>query len=269
MAASLSISVVTYGVARSFVRFLAGLEEALLRAVGAELIGEVQIFLVDNLGEPEKLRPLLAEAAPAVEYIRAECNLGYGGGHNLVINRSDCDYHLMLNPDVILHPDALAEGLRFLQSRPDVALAGPRGFAPDGKEAHLCKAFPKISDLLLRGLAPGFVQRCFGRKLARYERHDLSREEPSLQVELLSGCCMLARRALLSEVGGFDEKFFLYFEDFDLSMRMRQKWQLANIPSMQIIHHGGGTASKGLRHIWYFLCSGLLFFARYGVRGGL
>lgn len=268
MPCSLSVSIVTYGVvAEAFGNLLLSLERAVQRALAAgALDGQPEVRLIDNLGEAEKLRPLLARSRLAVHYIKSGRNLGYGGAHNLAIRRATGSFQLLLNPDVLLHEDALVEGLGFLAERPKVALAGPRGFAPDGSEAHLCKDFPGLFVLWLRGFAPSFVRRRFAARLAGYERHDLSDTEPTVGVRLLSGCCLLARSAPLLAEGGFDERFFLYFEDFDLSLRLGKNWELAYVPAMKIVHQGGGAAGKGLLHNWYFCRSGLMFFSRYGLR---
>ena len=265
LAYSLSVSIVTYGVViETFRNLLFSLEQAIRQAEEAGLLDRSQLYLIDNLGEGAVLQSLLDQTNLLSSYIGTKQNLGYGRAHNLAIKKIYSHYHLILNPDVVLHEDALIEGLKFLETRLDVALIGPQGFTPDGKDAHLCKTYPKISDLLLRGFAPHYVRRRFDSQLARYERHDLNIEQPTDGIELLSGCCLLARSALLKAAGGFDERYFLYFEDFDLSMRMQQKQKLANVPAMKIVHQGGGAARKGLLHIWYFLCSGLRFFTRYG-----
>ena len=83
---------------------------------------------------------------------------------------------------------------------------------------------------------------------------------------LASGCFMLLRAHSLATVGGFDERYFLYFEDFDLSLRLAQLGEVQYLPEMQIIHHGGYAARKGWRHIAMFLRSGIRFFQDHGWR---
>jgi len=85
-------------------------------------------------------------------------------------------------------------------------------------------------------------------------------------VEIASGCCMLVRSSALKAVGGFDQDFFLYFEDFDLSLRLQREGELLFDPAMQAVHHGGYAASKGLAHIRWFVRSGIRFFRLHGWR---
>jgi hypothetical protein len=77
---------------------------------------------------------------------------------------------------------------------------------------------------------------------------------------------MLVRRQALDAVGGFNEAFFLYFEDYDLSRRLAKHGSLLQVPGMRIIHHGGGAARKGWRHIRWFARGGWQFFQRWGWR---
>ena len=83
---------------------------------------------------------------------------------------------------------------------------------------------------------------------------------------LLGGCFLLVEARTLKAVNGFDERYFLYFEDFDLSIRIGKLGKLAYVPGVRITHSGGHTASKGLWHIWNFLISGIRFFSTHGWR---
>ena len=173
----------------------------------------------------------------------------------------------MLNPDVELAPDALANGVRWLDAHPDVGALAP--FARDGagRREFLCKRYPAIFDLFLRGFAPAFMRRLFRRRLDRYEMRDVIDGEPPrdvIGIPALSGAFMLVRRDAIDRTGGFDPKFFLYFEDFDWSVRLNRITKTAYVPSVQIGHHGGHAARKGLRHIGWFVRSGLRFYRLHG-----
>ena len=90
------------------------------------------------------------------------------------------------------------------------------------------------------------------------------KEAINREVPIASGCCLLLRTQAFRELGGFDEQFFLYFEDFDLSLRLAQKGQIAYHPKLRIRHHGGFSSSKGLWHIRQFSQSGKQFFKKHG-----
>src|SRR5690606_5575960 len=88
--------------------------------------------------------------------------------------------------------------------------------------------------------------------------------EATAAVDLISGCFMLCRTAMLKQAGGFNEKFFLYFEDFALSIELRKFGTLMYVPAVKIVHFGGDASRKGLRHIGYFAASAARFYRRYG-----
>jgi GT2 family glycosyltransferase len=85
-----------------------------------------------------------------------------------------------------------------------------------------------------------------------------------LDIPLASGCFMFFRRPVLGRLGGFSERFFLYFEDYDLSMRTHRYGDIVYVPAVRIVHFGGNTARKGIRHIILFIRSAVTFFNLYG-----
>ena len=163
--------------------------------------------------------------------------------------------------------DSISIGLAYMQANPQVGLVNPGAVDGDGVPLSLCKRFPRVTDLLIRGFAPASLKHRFVDRLGHYERHDLAQtSQPVTGIEIASGCCMLMRSDLLQQLGGFDDSFFLYFEDFDLSLRMGQVAQVAYLPAMKIVHYGGDAAKKGTRHIMLFGTSALRFYRRYGWR---
>ena len=118
---------------------------------------------------------------------------------------------------------------------------------------------------LLRAIESLLKIRLFSSYLDHYEYHDLSQREPS-EVELVSGCAMLARSDALKKVAGFDERFFLYFEDFDLSLRLSEYGKIYSIPDAKLTHLGGKTATKGFKTITSFLKSALTFYRLHRIK---
>jgi GT2 family glycosyltransferase len=271
MPATLSVGIVVY---RPDLAQLGATLHSLSAAVDAARNGgeaaEVSVTLINNgPSGGDALRLLLASeltADPGIDtaVVDGHGNVGYGRGHNLAIGSSRSEYHLVLNPDVVLEPDALLEALRFLRQHPEVALLAPEVRGKDGRLQYLCRRYPSVLVLLLRGFAPPSVQSWFAGCLARYEMRDRLEEPVVRPVPLASGCFMLARRELLAAVGGFSPEYFLYFEDYDLSMRLRRLGDLAYVRKVRITHFGGDTARKGGGHVGMFVKSGLRFFQTHG-----
>lgn len=272
--ASLSVSIVLYNSPVDVLgNTLASLYRAVQFAQGAGLLGKVSVAVLDNSSNEvcsAAAHRLVDHSATAqdytVKYLRQDSNQGFGVAHNKAIQELTSDLHLILNPDVVLHESALDVGLTALANDATIALLSPRVTNGGGVQEFLCKRYPSVLALFLRGFAPGFIQRPFARRLERYEMRDVCALNEQVDVELASGCFMLVRSADLRSIRGFDPNYFLYFEDFDLSLRLASRGRLVFEPAMQIVHHGGYAASKGFKHIKYFLRSATRFFNQNGWR---
>ena len=274
---SLTVSVVTY---RPDVALLECCLRKLALAIGAAReqgsIRSVAIALIDNSEDRavaaeviELGRTRFAGSDIQVHYLHGHANIGYGTAHNLALHGTGADYQLVLNPDVELAPDALANAVRWLDVQVDVGALAPAVTNARGEPEYLCKRYPAVFDLLLRGFAPAFVRRLFRRRLDRYElrdRIDPGSDTAVLDVPIISGACMLVKRIPIDVTGGFDPKFFLYFEDFDWSVRLAKVTRIAWLPGFRAVHHGGGAARKGFDHIRWFVRSGLRFYRKHGWR---
>lgn len=271
-AQDLSISIVTYAPDLAVLeQTLRSLELSVAKAAATGHINHVKLVLVDHgpgLGWYEPLSALLsAEWTGEQEILSPGGNHGYGAGHNRAVAHAHAPYHLVLNPDAVLDEDAIAEAIRYLNGNPEIGLLTPKAFWPGGERQYLCKRYPSILDLLLRGFAPRLLQQWCAERLGQYEMRGVTEEEIVHGVPIASGCFMFLRRAAFDAVDGFSPHFFLYFEDFDLSIRLRQAgWGITYLPSVIITHYGGKAAKKGLSHIRMFISSTVLFFHLHGWR---
>ena len=265
----LSATVVTYrpdiAVLRRSVESLAA---AVSRAKETGVVSEAVLYVVDN-GPADALGPI-AEAmkgfaqAGTLEILHGHGNVGYGRANNLVLPRLDSDAHLVMNPDVELDRDALVAALEELQVDSRIGAVAPAVRGPHGERQYLCKRYPSVWVLFLRGFAPSFIRNRFTATLGRYEMHDLAEERSAVPVPLASGCFMLMRTGIFKRVGGFDPRFFMYFEDYDLSLRIGRIAQVAYVPQARIVHHGGEASRKGFRHVAWFVRSAWQFFGIHG-----
>ena len=225
------------------------------------------VFLIDNgapdelIGTPEAAR----SAAFTLELIAGHGNVGYGRGHNLAIERASSRYHLVLNPDVEVDDAALADALFFLDSNPETGLLTPLIRDENGRQQFLCRRFPTVLDLFARGFLPSSLRRLFAKRLARYEMRDVIDDRTIFwDPPIVSGCFMLFRTDVLKRLNGFDPRYFLYFEDYDLSLRTHEIARVVYVPTVRILHHGGGAARKGATHVKLFASSAFRFFTRFG-----
>ncbi len=229
---------------------------------------DARLLLIDN-SEDGTLTTRLSETAalghwPDALILSGHGNVGYGAGHNLAIRETTATTHLVLNPDVEVDPDTLRHGLLTLSEHACV-LVGAVGRDARGAPGYLSKRMPSVGVFYLRGFAPVWLKKRFAKRLAHYEYHDLPKNRVS-DVTLVSGAFMLCRTDALRAVGGFDERYFLHFEDLDLSLRMHAQGRVVSDPRVTIIHHGGHAAKKGTAHLKRFLRSALRFFNTHGWR---
>ena len=269
---SLSVSMVTYNSSFDLLcQSVDSLRRALDRARQRGCDIGLQLLLVDNSTDPvhrARVQQFIADEVQqkfdAVESWHPGANIGYGAAHNQALAKTKSDYHLLMNPDVQLAENSLLQGLRFLQQQPDVVMVSPHATNAQGQIQYLCKRYPSVLVLVLRAFAPGFLRSWFRGYLQSYEIRELCGEKKVAEVPLVSGCCMYARTEALHAVAGFSDRYFMYFEDFDLSLRLHRVGRLVYLPKMHIIHHGGYSARKGWRHITMFVHSGWKFFWRHG-----
>ena len=274
---SLTVSVVTYRPDRPLLdRCLRKLAFAIAAAREDGVVRSVAVALIDNsedrrvADEVTRLGKLrFADSGVQLHFLHGHANIGYGIAHNLMLHGTGADYQLVLNPDVELAGDALANAIRWLDAHPDVGAAAPAVTRPDGTPDRLCKRYPAVFDLFLRGFGTPALRRWFRSRLERYDLGDVldpSGREPVFDVPVMSGCCMLVRRKAIDATGGFDPKFFLYFEDFDWSVRLNKITRTAWLPMFRVVHHGGGAARKGWKHVAWFVRSGYRFYGKHGWR---
>jgi GT2 family glycosyltransferase len=193
-------------------------------------------------------------------------NLGYGRGNNVVIARTRARCHLVLNPDAELAPDALANGLAFLERHADVGLVAASSISPDGTALNLCKAYPSFAVLALRALPRALAVGPLARKLAAYDLPASLDGVTDVTGAMVSGSFMLFRTAPLRALGGFDPAYFLYFEDFDLAYRIGRIARVVWLSDVRLMHHGGDASRKDWTHRRLFARGALRFFATHGWR---
>lgn len=270
----LRVSIVLYAPDENLLRdTLRSLVESSKGAIKKELTGHVEIFLVNNGPAPEILEALNVlisdienDSSKGIIFktIGNGENVGFGTGHNLTFDPDSCDFHLVLNPDVEIAIEALANALEFMHKNPACGMLAPAVKNDSGDVEYLCKRYPAVIDLALRGFAPGWLRDRFRGRLSTYEMRDQISSELLWDPPIISGCFMLLRASTIKAIGGFDPRFFLYFEDYDLSLRVGSVSRIVHVPSVKIVHHGGHAAKKGWRHIYLFTKSGIKFFNKHG-----
>lgn len=231
----------------------------------------IKLIVIDNSSESSALIKEYIESIrcfDSIKYISRFDNPGFGVAHNQAIRYDEeFRYHLILNPDLEVAPDALKSAIEFMEQHPECGLLSPYATWGDGQVQRLCKRYPTVFDLFLRGFMPKIIRDLFSKRLSSYEMSDtLNDKDVYWDPPIVSGCFMLFRTEVLKKIGGFDPRFFLYFEDFDISLRAAKVSRIAYVPQVKVVHHGGHASRKGWRHIKMFGRSMITFFNIHGWR---
>ena len=213
-----------------------------------------RVIVVDNHSSDGSAEMVRREH-PWVELVASETNGGYPYANNVGLRAAGFGagapgvgdaprYALLLNPDTVLPPDALAQMVAYMDLHPDVGAAGPKLVRQDGTLDRACRrSFPSP---LVSFYHMTYLDRLFPHspRLARYNLTYLDEDEEA-DVDALVGAFMLIRREALAEAGLLDEAFFMYGEDLDLCFRIRQGgWRIVYHPQVRVLHIKGAATRK-------------------------
>ena len=223
---------------------------------------DVEIIVVDNAssdGSAEMVRATF----PEVTLELTGHNQGFAQANNIGIKMARGEYYAFINSDVIVHPGCLAALIAFLQVHPDVGLVGPRVSGGDGKLQRTCRRLPTVWNTFCRAFALDSILGRWPLFSGREMRH--WNHESQDEVEVISGCFWVARRAAVERVGGLDERFFFYAEDVDWCKRFRNSgWKVAFVPGATATHFGGASSSNApLRYSIEMLRANLAYWGKY------
>jgi len=222
----------------------------------------VRLYVVDNSPD-DRVKELCTDER--VVYVFNGRNLGFGAAHNIAMKAclGEANYHLILNPDVYFESGVLEKLLDFVRARPEIGVVMPKILNPDGSIQHLCKRLPSPADLIIRRFLPGALKGLVKERLARYEFRDQD-YDTVLSVPVLSGCFMLLNCAALSQVGVFDERYFMYLEDVDLCRRMHEKFKTIYFPEVAIYHGYEKGSYRSFRLMMHHVVSAVRYFQKWG-----
>ncbi len=215
--------------------------KACLRSVAeAENKCEIEIVVVDNASADDSVA-MVRDDFPQVKLIASDVNLGFAAANNLAYAETDGDFVFLLNPDARLKDGSLDAMIEFMNDNPRCGIAGGLIRNPDGGLEPSARRFPGVMNkfLIMTGLSDRFPEsRIFGRADYKFFEHDRP-----LQVDWVPGTFTALRRTMLDEIGFFDNRFFMYFEETDLCLRARRNgWQAYFVPFAEIVHEGGACS---------------------------
>ena len=251
----LTVVIVNYRVKYLLEQTLRSVEQAMQGMTG-------EVIVVDNLSGDDSIA-FSRERHPGVTYIENQENVGFARANNQAIMQARGEFTLILNPDTIITPRCLQEGIAWMRSHPKCGAIGARMmdgngvFLPESKRSF---PTPWVSFCKIFGLSKLFPRSPW---FAKYHLRYLSDLEPQC-IDILSGAYMLCRTDVLQQLGGFDEDFFMYGEDIDLSYRIvKAGYENWFLPTPMVHYKGESTHKDSMRYVKVFYDAMLIFYRKH------
>lgn len=219
-----------------------------------------RIYVVDNSNE-RYLADFCAEYEK-VEYI-GSANVGYGAGHNQALRRAlamGAKYHLVLNSDVYFEPAVLDQLMAYMDANPDVAQVQPNVVYPSGEPQYTCRLLPTPIDLIFRRFLPKKLgERMDRRYTLRFWDH-----RQAANIAYHQGSFLFFRTECFNKVGLFDERFFMYPEDIDITRRMHRRFRTMFYPEVTIVHAHRAASYKSKKMLRIHIVNMIRYFNKWG-----
>ena len=248
-----SVSIVTYK------NSIQEIKEALRCVLDSANI--CKVYIIDN--SPSNELSELDKIDNRIEYHFLQKNIGFGRGHNIALNKSidkKIEYHLILNPDVTFNNGTIEGLVNFLNQRPNCGMLMPKVYYKDGKRQYLCKKLPNPIEIFGRRIGNRAIT---DRLINKLELREYNQEE-ILNIPYLSGCFLLCRVDCFNIAGMFDERYFMYMEDLDLSRSFHRHFETLFYPDISIIHGYRSESKRNIILLVHHIISAIKYFTKYG-----
>lgn len=229
-----------------------------LQSLSSSLVSK--IYIVDNSNQ--QYMADFCKSIEKMEYIGSN-NVGYGAGHNQALKlalKSNEKYHLVLNTDVYFEPTCIDKLIAYMDDREDVGQAQPNVTYPDGRKQYTCRLLPTPMNLIFRRFFPkNIVEKMNVRYMLTFADHTKEMNVPYHQ-----GSFMFFRLECFKKVGLFDERFFMYPEDIDITRRMHRWYRTMFVPSVTIVHAHRAASYKNKKMLKIHIVNMIKYFNKWG-----
>ena len=224
----------------------------------------LKLYIIDN-SPSDQLKEIFENTN--VEYLHNPSNPGFGASHNLAIYKSiqsNSYYHVVLNPDIFFDPGTIESIVNFMDTHLNIGLLMPMINYPNGDLQYLCKRNPTFFNLFVRGFVPKIFSNFIKSNNRLYEYRDYNYHDIIYDVPYLSGCFMFFRTDILKKTGLFDENFFMYLEDADITRRVLEISNTVYFPLVKVYHHFAGLTHKKIKFKLITIKSAFTYFNKWG-----
>jgi hypothetical protein len=230
---------------------------------------DYEIIVVDNDSKDESIHYLREmDKEGRIQLIESGANLGYGKGNNLGVKAAKGEYVIISNPDVFVKPDTMQTLLDHMESNPQIGLLGPRLRYYNGDIQPSCRRHMTFFDLIIKRT---FLKKLpmFKKRLEHYLMEDFTHDDAQ-EVDLITGAYFMMRKSVYDEIGGFDPRYFLFMEDYDLCLTLHKNgYKVVYFPEAEAQHYhkrlSGGNIVwlLGRKVFWFHLASAFKYFWKW------
>jgi len=220
------------------------------------------LYLIDN--SPEDIIKSYISNLDRVHYIHNPSNPGFGAAHNIALElatKMGAKYHFVINPDTYYNNDIVTPMVEYMEQNPQVGMMMPQILNPDGSIQYLPKLLPSPLTIIWRKMK--FPKSLYNKFINNYELRFIA-DGVIHEAPVISGCFTLLRLKAIEEIGGYDDNFFMYFEDWDLSRRMHEKYRTIYFPLVSVYHEYYSGANKSCKLFKVYLNSAFYYFRKWG-----
>ncbi len=219
---------------------------------------DFKLMVVDNMSTDSTPDHIKAKY-PQVEVYEPHTNNGFGSGHNNALSVIDSKYHCVINPDISIGDDVIARMAAYMDEHPEIGLLSPKICFPDGRMQILGKRNPKIKYLIASRMRGDGEP---GKLLREYAMLDENLDVPC-EIENATGCFMMFRTELFKQIGGFDDRYFMYFEDCDITRTVRRYAKAIFYPEAVVYHVWGRESKKNFKLMLVQISSMFKYFFKW------
>jgi GT2 family glycosyltransferase len=219
------------------------------------------IYIIDNSINNDIKKFLKQDK---IIYIHNPSNPGFGSSHNLAIYKSldlNFNYHFIINPDILLGDNTLQEMIIYMSNNRDIGMMMPKILNNDKTPQYLPKLLPTFWQVVLRKLK--FPKTLYKNLISKIELRNFL-EKKIINLPVLSGCFLLINLNVIKTIGSFDENYFMYFEDWDLSRRIHRKYKTVYYPNVFVLHGYNSEANKKFKLFVIFIKSFFYYYTKWG-----
>jgi GT2 family glycosyltransferase len=235
------------------------LQKAINSCLNTEL--DVKMYLIDN-SPTDELSKLVEDSR--IEYFHNPSNPGFGAAHNIAIQKAidqNSEYHFIINPDIYFTDDVIGSMVEYIKTDRTIGMMMPQILNEDGSIQNLPKLLPSPFSILWRKIKK--PNKAYNTFINKYELREVPKDL-IYNAPILSGCFTLVSLKAINEVGMYDDNFFMYFEDWDLSRRIHKHYKTIYFPKVSVVHEYESGANKSKRLFKIFLNSAITYFNKWG-----